>query len=154
MELKEPKPDPRSRSKSQPNVLSKRICSPLVSSDTSTLTRASVQITTKKTTPPLPAILLEGEVLDIDQDVPEIHRAVSKGNLERLKELVESGESVNTPDVDGWPPLHTAIKTKNYECAQFLIKHGADDFFERQQEEYFTRLKVSARKNKGRLLSF
>ncbi|EDO42737.1 predicted protein [Nematostella vectensis] len=102
----------------------------------------------------IPDIQLEGETLDIDPDIPEIHLAVLEGNLQRLIELVESGTSVNTPDLEGWPPLHTAIKHQHYDCAQYLIKHGANDYFERQQEEYRKRLHLSSRIVKGRLYSF
>ena len=75
--------------------------------------------------------------------MPKIHRAVSEGNLELLKELVESGtEDVNTPDPEGWPPLYTAIKEGKLDCAAFLLKKGATDFYERQQQEYQKRLAV------------
>lgn len=153
MDLKEPVPDLRKRAKSQPNIQpltkeNKRNLRTNKKRDDAPLEKDP------KSLPPVPSILLEGEVLDADPDVPEIHRVVVAGNVERLKELIESGESVNAPDLDGWPPLHTAIKSRNYDCAQLLIKHGATDFFERQKEEYLTRHNLSARITKGRLMSF
>jgi len=152
MDLKEPLPNQRERAKSQPNILS------LPRKNRRPLPKKNIkqELTAKEpeSSSPLPSILLEGEVLDIDPDVPEIHRVVLAGNLERLKELIESGESVNTPDLDGWPPLHTAIRHQHYDCAQLLIKNGATDFFERQKEEYLTRHNLSARITKGRLFSF
>lgn len=77
-------------------------------------------------------------------ELPRIHRAVSDGNLDWLKELVESGEEdVNTPDQHGWPPLYTAIKKGKLDCAAFLLKKGATDFYDKQYEEYQKRLAVS-----------
>ena len=100
---------------------------------------------TKPCRTPPPLIYLEGELLNLDPDVPEIHRAVFDGDLERLKELVESGADVNEPNPEGWPPLHTAIKAGNMPCAAYLIKCGASDFYDRQQAEYNKRLNISAR---------
>ena len=100
----------------------------------------------------IPEIYLEGEMLALDPEVPEIHKVILRGDLESLKELVASGADVNAEDPDGWPPLHTAIKSGQIGCASFLIKHGASDFFERQQEEYMRRLNVSSR-TRGRFFS-
>lgn len=95
-----------------------------------------------------PQIFIENTPLkDVDDDdgnLPKIHRAVSEGNLELLKELVESGDAdVNTPDADGWPPLYTAIRKGKLECASYLLKRGASDFYDRQFEEYQRRLALS-----------
>ena len=73
--------------------------------------------------------------------LPRIHRAVSDGNLDWLKELVENGEEdVNTPDQQGWPPLYTAIKKGKLDCAAYLLKKGAKDFYDKQHAEYQKRL--------------
>ena len=95
-----------------------------------------------------PQIFIENTPLkDVDDghaNLPKIHRAVSEGNLELLKELVESGDAdVNTPDPDGWPPLYTAIRKGKLECASYLLKRGASDFYDRQYEEYQRRLALS-----------
>ena len=107
----------------------------------------------KPSTTPPPLIYLEGELLDLDPDVPEIHKAVFEGDLERVKALVEAGADINERNPEGWPPLHTAIKTGNMPCAAYLIKCGASDFYDRQQAEYSRRLnmctRVSARKQGG-----
>lgn len=95
--------------------------------------------------PKAPDIYLEDEVMMMDPDLPEIHKVILKGDIDLLKGLVEGGADVNAPDPDGWPPLHTAIKNSQLECASYLIKHGASDFFERQQEEYLRRLNKSGR---------
>ena len=84
--------------------------------------------------------------MDAVDGLPKIHRVVSEGNLELLKELVESGAAdVNTPDPAGWPPLYTAIKKGKLECASFLLKKGASDFYDKQYEEYQKRLAISNR---------
>lgn len=93
-----------------------------------------------------PKIYVEDKpLIDVGLDgLPKIHRAVSEGNLELLKELIESGtEDVNTPDPEGWPPLYTAIKQGKLDCAAFLLKKGATDFYEKQHQEYQKRLTVS-----------
>lgn len=100
-----------------------------------------------------PKIYVEDKPLtDVELNgLPKIHRAVSEGNLELLKELIESGtEDVNTPDPEGWPPLYTAIKQGKLDCAAYLLKKGATDFYERQQLEYQKRLAVSNVMEPGR----
>lgn len=105
----------------------------------------SIKLALSKSDPP--KICVENKpLMDVDafDYLPKIHRAVSDGNLDLLKELVESGTvDINTPDQEGWPPLHTAIKKGKLECAMFLIKKGANDFYDRQYEEYEKRLAVS-----------
>lgn len=92
-----------------------------------------------------PKIYVEDNPLDVGLDgLPRIHPAVSEGNVELLKELIESGkEDVNMPDSECWPPLHTAIKQGRLDCAAYLLKKGATEFYERQQREYQKRLGVS-----------
>lgn len=92
-----------------------------------------------------PKIYVEDNPLDVGLDgLPRIHPAVSEGNVELLKELIENGnEDVNMPDSEGWPPLHTAIKQGRLDCAAYLLKKGATEFYERQQREYQKRLGVS-----------
>ena len=99
-----------------------------------------------------PKIYVENKPLtDIDDfdGLPRIHRAASDGNLDLLKQLVESGtEDVNATDREGWPPLFTAIKKGKLDCAAYLIKKGARDFYDRQHEEYQQRLAISHRKTR------
>lgn len=100
---------------------------------------------------PLKIYVENKPLTDIDdfEGLPRIHRAVSDGNLDLLKELVESGtEDVNTTDPEGWPPLYTAIKQGKLDCAAYSIKKGAKDFYDRQHEEYQQRLAVSNRKTR------
>jgi ankyrin repeat protein len=39
----------------------------------------------------------------------ELHTAAKKKNMERVKELIDSGFDVNTRDYFGWTPLHESI---------------------------------------------
>ena len=113
--------------------------------DTSSDKNNTASRETKACNTPPPLIYLEGELLNLDPDISEIHKAVFDGDLERLKALVESGADINEPNPEGWPPLHTAIKAGKMPCAAYLIKCGASDFYDRQQAEYNKRLKISTR---------
>ena len=55
----------------------------------------------------------------------ELHYAVVDKNLERLKELVRQGMSVNLSDRKGWTPLHCAAQNNDAETARFLLDSGA-----------------------------
>ena len=55
-----------------------------------------------------------------------LHRAAAMGDLERVKLLVEEGHDVNTLDESGWPVLHAAVTTGNFDCCAWLIDAGAD----------------------------
>jgi len=55
-----------------------------------------------------------------------LHRAAAEGDLEHVKVLVEEGHDVNTLDESGWPVLHAAVTTGNFDCGAWLIDAGAD----------------------------
>ena len=55
-----------------------------------------------------------------------LHRAAAKGDLESIKLLVEGGNDVNALDESGWPVLHAAVTTGNFDCCEWLIDAGAD----------------------------
>lgn len=55
-----------------------------------------------------------------------LHRAAAKGDLEHVKLLVEEGNDVNALDESGWPVLHAAVTTGNFDCCTWLIDAGAD----------------------------
>uniref|UniRef100_I3RSE8 Poly [ADP-ribose] polymerase n=1 Tax=Drosophila buzzatii TaxID=7264 RepID=I3RSE8_DROBU len=73
-------------------------------------------------------------VKDSDHDVAELLRgpsalldAAKKGNLARVQRLVTS-ETINCRDLNGRnsTPLHLAAGYNNFECAEYLLEHGAD----------------------------
>jgi ankyrin repeat protein len=55
-----------------------------------------------------------------------IHMAACRGDLNRVKMLVESGIDVNTKDEFGCTPLHWAVLAESPEVADFLISNGAE----------------------------
>ena len=55
-----------------------------------------------------------------------LHRAAANGDLEHVKLLVEEGYDVNILDESGWPVLHAAVTTGNFDCYAWLIDAGAD----------------------------
>jgi len=52
--------------------------------------------------------------------------AATIGDLPNIKELINSGFSMNKPDVNGNSPLIIAIKNKHLEVAKYLIEAGCD----------------------------
>ena len=56
----------------------------------------------------------------------DLHDAMQSGNLERVKEEIARGASVNQPDQMGATPLHDAAWSGNREIALYLLEHGAD----------------------------
>ncbi len=55
-----------------------------------------------------------------------LHRAVAEGEIERVKELLETGLSLEITDNSGFTPLHIAIWKGQEEVAKLLIEQGAD----------------------------
>ena len=56
-----------------------------------------------------------------------IHEAVRKGNIEAVKQHLDSGTDVNLKgDQMKWTPLHWAASKVHNETAKLLIKKGAD----------------------------
>ena len=53
-----------------------------------------------------------------------IHDAARDGNIEAVKQHLDSGAGVNGKDEDGYTLLDWAIFTKDTETAEILRKHG------------------------------
>lgn len=70
--------------------------------------------------------LLDGEdgVLDIDPRVRLMYSA-NEGDLEGIKEILESGIDVNSPDIDYRTALHVAACQGFTDVAQLLLDNGA-----------------------------
>lgn len=54
-----------------------------------------------------------------------LHRAVIKGDIAKVKDLIAAGASVNTQDNNGWTPLHEASNHGFVEIAKLLLDNGA-----------------------------
>ncbi len=61
-----------------------------------------------------------------DGDLPMLLRAVRKGNLEKVKTLVQQGEDVNELMKGDGTALTNAIVYEHFEIAKFLLNNGAD----------------------------
>lgn len=78
-----------------------------------------------------------------------LHQAVLENNVELLKKLIENGADMNELDSEGWPPLHTAIRGGKTDCAAYLLKQGAGEFYyNKQKQEYMERLERSKKKTR------
>ena len=55
-----------------------------------------------------------------------IHFAVESGSIECIHELLKAGACVNMPGKYDESALVEAITHRKFECARFLLKHGAD----------------------------
>lgn len=61
-----------------------------------------------------------------DGELP-IHKAVSSGDLSRLRRLLATGEAnPNALDRHGWMPIHRAVDQGHAAMVEVLLKHGAD----------------------------
>ncbi|VFQ97079.1 unnamed protein product [Cuscuta campestris] len=67
----------------------------------------------------------EGGVLDIDPRVRLMYLA-NEGDLEGIKEILESGVDVNSPDIDHRTALHVAACQGFTDVAQLLLDNGAE----------------------------
>ena len=88
------------------------------------------------------------EVCDINETRPLLHVACAEGNIELIKTLLDCGVGINEPDNNGWPPIHYAICSGNYRCAQELLNHDAklDSYTNKVMNTYFDEIRKSLRK--------
>jgi|SRR5882762_9054552 len=56
----------------------------------------------------------------------ELHFAAGKGDLSRVKQLVESGNNVSEFDEISYTPLHHAAKGEFFALTSYLLSIGAD----------------------------
>jgi len=56
----------------------------------------------------------------------ELHQAAAKGDLKKVRKLVEEGADVNARDNIGYTPLHYAASYGHLDVARLLLEEGAD----------------------------
>lgn len=74
-----------------------------------------------------------------DENLPAIHDAASKGDIEELSKLIDEGHDVNLVDSRNNLPCYYALLNGHFDCVALLVSQGADmqDYFERQRSKYF-----------------
>jgi cytohesin len=60
------------------------------------------------------------------ESVGPLHEAAKKGNLDKVKRLIEEGANVNVKDEKNDTPLYIAVGQGNKEIAELLISKGAN----------------------------
>ncbi|MFC1603640.1 ankyrin repeat domain-containing protein [Planctomycetota bacterium] len=58
--------------------------------------------------------------------IPVFNKAILKGNLTKVKQLVEDGMNVDTPDELGWTATYWAVSAGQMEMAGYLLNQGID----------------------------
>ncbi|MFW5879892.1 MAG: ankyrin repeat domain-containing protein, partial [bacterium] len=67
----------------------------------------------------------------------KLFRAIKKGNVEKVKSLINDGANVNAEGQMKWTPLHSAVWNNQVEIARLLIRNGADvNAIELDEAEY------------------
>jgi ankyrin repeat protein len=59
-------------------------------------------------------------------DIPNLQKAAFEGNIDKVKEMVESGTDVNTKDEQGWTAAYWALSTGQKDVFEYLLNKGAD----------------------------
>uniref|UniRef100_A0A915P6M8 ANK_REP_REGION domain-containing protein n=1 Tax=Meloidogyne floridensis TaxID=298350 RepID=A0A915P6M8_9BILA len=55
-----------------------------------------------------------------------LHVAASKGYVQLIEKLINSGADINAPDFEGWTPLHAAAHWGEREACRILVENGAN----------------------------
>ena len=79
--------------------------------------------------------------------VTPLHSAVSSGNVEVTRELLQRGAPVNARQQHGWTPLHAAAQNGNLEILELLLQSGADASI--KNEEGVTALDLARKHGHG-----
>ncbi|MFA7691644.1 MAG: DUF1311 domain-containing protein [Candidatus Hydrogenedentes bacterium] len=66
-----------------------------------------------------------GKKINLAADDPPLMKAVSSGNLEAVKQLIERGANVNETNSSGWTALHVAAEEGTAVIAVMLLRSGA-----------------------------
>lgn len=58
--------------------------------------------------------------------IPDLHKAAFEGNLDKVRQLIESGTEVDTRDELGWTASFWALSAGHKDVFQYLLNKGAD----------------------------
>jgi len=73
------------------------------------------------------AMFFQVQAADINK---QLFKAIKKGNLEEVKQLINAGADVNALNQKGFSPLHIAVASNNVPIMEKLVEHGADLFYQ------------------------
>ena len=59
-------------------------------------------------------------------NISAFHNAILKGDLAKVKQLVEGGMQVDAPDKFGWTAAYWALSADRKEVAEYLLSQGAN----------------------------
>ena len=74
-----------------------------------------------------------------------LHRAVAKGQVDRLRRLLDAGADANRANADTETPLHVAAQAGQLEVARLLLDSGADANATTQHDDTALHLAAQAR---------
>jgi len=60
----------------------------------------------------------------------QLFKAIKKGNLVEVKQLINAGAEVNALNRKGFSPLHIAVASNHVPIMETLVEHGADLFYQ------------------------
>ncbi|XP_031632850.1 serine protease persephone-like [Contarinia nasturtii] len=82
----------------------------------------------------------------------EIHNAAQRGDVNKVKELIQNGVNVNNKNSDGWTPLITASFFGKNDVINVLIRNGAN--INDKSNYGYTGLHVAVQQNKEETVDF
>ncbi|XP_006872620.1 PREDICTED: 2-5A-dependent ribonuclease [Chrysochloris asiatica] len=62
----------------------------------------------------------------VENDHCQMITAIRKGDVEKVKQLLEKGADVNFQVEGGWTPLHNAVQNRREDIVDLLLLHGAE----------------------------
>lgn len=79
-----------------------------------------------------------------EDDDRSAREAVFRGDVDLLRELgKENPDLLMKPDMNGWHPLHEAVRNGNIEIVRILLDHGANVNQETKYQENPLRISIS-----------